>query len=76
MSSSMFERENVKYDLPTIEIVPEDEAERRAWERRRKLAEARRAVVREENRRRKENLEQFERDEKRLVRRFLRWIGL
>lgn len=38
-ATTEFSREFARVDIPTVEIVPEDEAERRAWERKRKRAE-------------------------------------
>lgn len=73
---NQFKREHVQVDIPTLEVVPQDDAERASWEARRRMAEARRRISREQDEMRMEKLREFERNEARPLRRFLRWLGL
>lgn len=79
---SEFQRINAQADIPTVtlELVPEDEAERKSWEvRRQRLQENRHANAETERKlsaERMKNLRLFEEAQERPLRRFLRWIGL
>lgn len=69
-----FKRTYTQVDIPTIEVVPEDEAERAAWQRRRELYQAAREQEKEEDRKRMENLRRFEAEMNRPHRKVMRWI--
>lgn len=71
---SEFKRQYTQVDIPTIEVVPEDEAERAVWQRRREKLQASREREKEVDRMRMENLRKFEAEMNRPHRKLMRWI--
>lgn len=69
-----FQRTYAQVDIPTIEVVPEDEAERAAWCRLREAYQAAREQEKEVDRQRMENLRRFEAEMNRPHRKVMRWI--
>jgi len=71
-----FNRDLVQFDIPTVtlEIVPEDEAERIAWQRKREaLAESRRKRLRETEDLRMDAMRRYERELARPWRKAMWW---
>lgn len=69
-----FNRQHAQVDIPTLSLVPADDAERAEWERKRQAHENARRIRREEDAQRMENLRRYEAEMARPHRRLITWL--
>lgn len=74
-TTTEFSRELARVDIPTLEIVPEDPAEKAAWERKRKrIEDARKARNEKAAELRMEAFRRYDKAQKNPIRRALRAV--